>query len=230
MTFLWREWADGSHPGSIDGSHKGPCAVYMKAVSSAITDPGYGVGWFKIWDSGYDNSTSQCRFSPRSLSTGRMTNITTGCTEKLIQNDGFLSVDIPNDIAGGYYLVRPELLALHQADKSPPNPQFYVGCGQIFLQSTGTSIPKDTISIPGYIHAGDPSVNFNIYAPKWPYPMPGPATYEGSPSIKGDAKAVNSLSEVQKEGLVPSDCVLANANCKSVPGNRMLFLQGCCGY
>lgn len=138
-----------------------------------------------------------------------------GCTEKLIQYNGLLSVDIPNDIAGGYYLVRPELLALHQADKSPPNPQFYIGCAQIFLQSTGTAVPEDTVSIPGYVHAGDASVDFNIYTPQWPYPMPGPAPYESSSSINSNAKVVDSSPEVQKEGLVPDGCVLSNANCKS---------------
>lgn len=63
LTFLWREWPDASKSGSIDASHKGPCAVYMKAVDSAITDAGYGAGWFKIWDSGYDFATSQCGFT-----------------------------------------------------------------------------------------------------------------------------------------------------------------------
>jgi hypothetical protein len=150
-----------------------------------------------------------------------------GCTEKLIQNNGFLSVDIPNDIAGGYYLVRPELLALHQADKSPPNPQFYIGCAQIFLQSTGTAVPEDTVSIPGYVHAGDASVDFNIYTPQWPYPMPGPAPYENSSSIIDDAKFVDSSSGVQTEGLVPDGCVLSNANCKLPPNNHVSFLQGC---
>lgn len=61
LTFLFREYADGSEPGAIDISHKGPCAVYMKAVTSAVMDVGYGAGWFKIWESGYDNNTSQCR-------------------------------------------------------------------------------------------------------------------------------------------------------------------------
>jgi hypothetical protein len=61
LSFLWREWADASHPGSIDISHKGPCAVYMKAVSSAVNDPGYGTGWFKIWELGYDNVSAQCK-------------------------------------------------------------------------------------------------------------------------------------------------------------------------
>jgi hypothetical protein len=124
-------------------------------------------------------------------------------------------VNIPNDIAGGYYLVRPELLALHQADKSPPNPQFYIGCAQIFLQSTGTAVPENTVSIPGYVHAGDASVDFNIYTPQWPYPMPGPASYESSSSNKDNAKFVGTSSEVQEEGLVPDGCVLSNANCKS---------------
>lgn len=50
LTFEFRLWPDGSNPGSIDVSHKGPCAVYMKKVDNAITDAGYGNGWFKIWD------------------------------------------------------------------------------------------------------------------------------------------------------------------------------------
>ena len=49
LSFLWREWADGSQPGAIDNSHKGPCSVYMKAVTDAIGDEGVGNGWFKVW-------------------------------------------------------------------------------------------------------------------------------------------------------------------------------------
>jgi Auxiliary Activity family 9 (formerly GH61) len=154
-------------------------------------------------------------FFESTLHTSQLTEDMTGCTEKLIQNNGLLSVDIPNYISGGYYLVRPELLALHQADKSPPNPQFYIGCAQIFLQSNGTAIPRDTVSIPGYVSAGDASVDFNIYTPQWPYPMPGPAPYEGGSRTKGDTKAVALSPQVQKEGLVPNGCILSNANCKS---------------
>jgi hypothetical protein len=189
----------------------------MKPVDSAIMDVGYGAGWFKIWDYGYDSATSQCTFTSSNLSVSRLMKEMTGCTEKLIQNSGLLSVDIPDDISSGYYLVRPELLALHQADKSPSNPQFYIGCAQIFLQSSGTTIPKDTVSIPGYVSAGDASVDFNIYTPQWPYPMPGPAPYEGDSRTKGGAKAVGLSPQVQKEGLVPDGCILSNANCKLPP-------------
>jgi hypothetical protein len=106
-------------------------------------------------------------------------------------------------------LVRPELLALHQADKIPPDPQFYVGCAQIFLQTNGSAVPQDTVRIPGYVDAGDPSVNFNIYNPVWPYPMPGPAPY-----VDGVQRATGEKIMVQLEGLVPTGCVVENANCE----------------
>ena len=64
LTFLFREYADASQAGALDVSHKGPCAVYMKAVASAVADPSYGPGWFKIWESGYDTTTSQCKSCP----------------------------------------------------------------------------------------------------------------------------------------------------------------------
>lgn len=59
LSFEFREYPDAEAPGAIDISHKGPCAVYMKSVSSAIRDAGAGAGWFKLWEEGYDNSTSQ---------------------------------------------------------------------------------------------------------------------------------------------------------------------------
>jgi len=70
LTFQWREYADAPDGGSIDSSHKGPCTVFMKTVESAINDTAIGDGWFKIWEDGYDERTSQW------------------CTEKLIQNGG----------------------------------------------------------------------------------------------------------------------------------------------
>jgi len=208
LTFQFREYADNSYPGALDPSHKGPCAVYMKSVQSAIDDPAVGAGWFKIWDEGYDSKSSKW------------------CTEKLIANDGYLSVNIPVDLAGGYYLVRPELLALHQADKTPPNPQFYVGCAQIFLNSTGAAHPAQTVSIPGYVNINDPSVLFNIYTPKWPYPMPGPKPYVGgsSPAIKVKAAL---RPQTQSEGLLPGNAILTNANWWGVELDSYTTATGC---
>ncbi|APA12997.1 hypothetical protein SS1G_08493 [Sclerotinia sclerotiorum 1980 UF-70] len=214
LSFLFREYADGSKEGAIDPNHKGPCAVYMKRVASAINDTAVGPDWFKIWDEGYDNNTKKW------------------CTEKLIQNNGYLSVNIPSDLAGGYYLARPELLALHQADKTPPNPQFYVGCAQIYLNSAETSVPKATVSIPGYVNISDPSVLYNIWnPPPTPYTMPGPAPYQPgisvTDSITGKKAVKFSAKQTQNEGLLPPDAVLTNANWWGVEVTTYTTEQGC---
>ncbi|KAH6676561.1 glycosyl hydrolase family 61-domain-containing protein [Halenospora varia] len=193
LSFTFRENPDASAPGAIDASHKGPCAVYMKAVSSAINDKGAGDGWFKIFDEGFDKTTSQW------------------CTEKLMANNGILSVQVPSDLAGGYYLVRPELLSLHESDKTPPNPQFYAGCAQIFLTSSGTAVPQDTVKIPGYVSITDPSVLYNIYTPKGDYVTPGPAVYKSGASTKA-AVMQASTAQTQTEGQLPENVVLTNAN------------------
>ncbi|CCU74678.1 CELP0027 Effector like protein [Blumeria hordei DH14] len=167
LGFEYHTYPDRSQEGSIEPSHKGPCAVYMKAVPSASEASGEGEGWFKVWEQGYDSSSKKW------------------CSDNIIDNNGIMNVQLPSDLAGGEYLVRSELLALHEADKSPPNPQFYVGCAQIYLDSQANAAPPPdtTVSIPGHVKISDPSVLFNIYTPSWPYTMPGPRVYSnGIPS------------------------------------------------
>ena len=118
---------------------------------------------------------------------------------------------IPKDLVAGYYLVRPELLALHQADKTPPDPQFYVGCAQIFLSSTGSSTPADTVSIPGYVNMNTPAMTYNIWKVplSLPFPRFGPSVYMGG-SSKRDISVRTTTS--QTIGLKPEGCVMTNAN------------------
>ncbi|KJR88777.1 endoglucanase [Sporothrix schenckii 1099-18] len=222
LTFEFRENPDGSAPGAIDKSHKGPCAVYLRQVSDMASEtPASSTGWFKIYEDGYDNSTDQW------------------CTEKLITTNGLLSVALPSGLPAGAYLVRPELLALHEAQKG--DPQFYVGCAQIFVAGTSSgqllTIPEGhEATIPGHVKAGDPSVTFNIYTPAFPYPMPGPAVFFPMADDASDAKAnaagnnridassSSSCSASSKSNklavaaqhagvaFVPSACLIKNAN------------------
>lgn len=195
LTFNFRDWPDGSQPGSLDKSHMGPCSVYMKKVdNSAADNNAAGPGWFKIFEEDYDNSTGQW------------------CTSKIMANDGKLSVNMPTDLAGGYYLVRPELLALHEADKTPADPQFYVGCAQIFLQSSGTSVPKDTVSIPGYVNMQAPAMTFGVWnTPKqFSFPQFGPSTYKSGSSKRDVEARTNQLKQTM--GLKPANCLMENDN------------------
>ncbi|KAL4978281.1 glycosyl hydrolase family 61-domain-containing protein [Aspergillus desertorum] len=193
LTFEFRDHPDGSQAGSIDESHKGPCAVYMKPVANATSDNNAaGDGWFKIYELDYDSSTSQW------------------CTEKLIANNGLLSVQIPEGLRGGDYLVRTELLALHAAQDSPPDPQFYVGCAQVFLKGAESGDVPEGVTIDASTYDLDiPGLTYNIYAKPLdlPYPSFGPGVYQPNTSITTNAK-VSGTQATQKDGLQPEGCIL----------------------
>ncbi|OAL54403.1 hypothetical protein IQ07DRAFT_500495 [Pyrenochaeta sp. DS3sAY3a] len=189
LTFEIREWANDPSKGAIDRGHYGPCAVYLKKVDSAVNDRAVGDGWFKLFDHGYDASTQRW------------------CTDEIIDNNGLLSVNLPKGLAGGYYLARPEILALHNANKG--DPQFYTGCAQIFLESNGDLGPQETVSIPGHVSSSEPGISFNIYNNKnSEYQIPGPKVANLVPGA-----ATGSTSQTtQTEGLKPADCLVENAN------------------
>ena len=198
LTFEYRAVPDVSTVSggvSIDPSHKGPCAVYMKKVAdSSASNNAAGDGWFKIMEDGYDSVAGKW------------------CTEKLVPNDGHLSATVPSDLAPGYYLVRSELLALHQADKTPPDPQFYVGCAQVFLTSSGSATPPNTVSIPGYVDMNTPAMTYNVWTVplKLPFPDFGPPLYTGSSA--SPKRGVEARAMSQTIGLKPEGCVMENAN------------------
>ncbi|KAI1210995.1 glycoside hydrolase family 61 protein [Annulohypoxylon truncatum] len=197
LSFEWREWADAEQPGAIDISHKGPCAVYAKQVQNMTTDSAAGPGWIKLWDEGYDDTSGKW------------------CTEKLIDNNGLMSIDLPEFLSSGYWLIRPELLALHEADKG--DPQFYTGCAQVYIQNGSPAplnVPAEySVSIPGYVKSTDPGLTFNIYSPKFPYPMPGPKVYQPAESAsKAVLASASSKVSQQSKGVIPSNYLIKNAN------------------
>ncbi|KAF2083575.1 lytic polysaccharide monooxygenase, partial [Saccharata proteae CBS 121410] len=197
LSFEWRAIGDDPSKGAIDPGHYGPCGIYLKKVDSATNDQGVGDGWFKLWDEGYDESTSQW------------------CNQKLGGADDYgvyqhrLSIDLPSGLQGGYYLARPEILALHKAVDNPPDPQFYTGCAQIYLKSDGTKLPQSTVSIPGYVQADDSSVTFNVYDKPLhlPYDTPGPAVAN---LIESGQTGATIGQGSQSEGTLPAKCVMEN--------------------
>jgi len=138
----------------IDPSHHGPCLAYM-----AKSDTGAGAVWFKIFEDGYNRTSRQW------------------CVDKLRANLGKFTVTIPTDIAPGNYLLRGELIALHEGDQLY-GAQPYVGCTEITVGGTGTVDPPGKVAIPGVYTATDPGIHFDIYTGGNPaYPIPGPPVY-----------------------------------------------------
>jgi lytic cellulose monooxygenase (C4-dehydrogenating) len=98
VKLTWRHTLTSTASDVIDASHKGPVMAYMKKVSDAKSDPGYGSGWFKIAEDGFDG--------------------TKWGVDRLIANQGVQTVTIPACIAPGQYLLRGELIALHAASSA----------------------------------------------------------------------------------------------------------------
>jgi hypothetical protein len=193
LTFEFRAWPDARQPGAIDASHLGSAAIYLKQVSNIRTDAAAGPGWFKIYDEGYDASSKKW------------------ATEKLIANDGLLSVNLPSGLPTGYYLARTEIISLQNVtDDAGVDPQPYVNCAQIFVQGQASasplSIPEDKeVSIPGHVTASHPGLTFNIYHDDpltTPYQVVGPAVF--FPSSSTPTTRRRQLSRCQRKSSLAS--------------------------
>lgn len=85
---------------------------------------------------------------------------------------------IPKSLAPGNYLIRHELLALHQAN----TPQFYAECAQIEVTGSGSAQPGDSFlaNIPGYASQSDPGITVDTYGSSaTTYTCPGPKVWTG---------------------------------------------------
>ncbi|KAG6813914.1 hypothetical protein H0H92_005763 [Tricholoma furcatifolium] len=135
--------------------HQGPAAMYLgKAPGSVASWNGSGQHWFKIAEWGV------ATYKPLSFqSLGQVKLVTT----------------IPVNTPPGEYLLRVEHIGLHILP-----PESFVSCAQINVTGGGTGNPPK-VSIPGYIHPNDTSVNIDIYPPLAPtsYICPGPKVWRG---------------------------------------------------
>jgi len=128
---------------------QGPVTVWMYACEGPIAScDGKGKKWFKIDEKGLT-------VQPSSLASNNWG--TSIVVDKLEW-----TLTIPKDLKPGFYLLRHELLALHQSN----TPQFYPECAQIEITGSGTAIPAEEYltSIPGYAKKTDSNINVDIYS------------------------------------------------------------------
>lgn len=158
IAFHWTTWPS---------SHVGPVITYLGKVPSSTdvtkySPTGSDVIWFKIDEGGYSN--------------GKW-----AATDVLSAQNSTWTVTIPSSLAPGQYIVRHEIIALHQA-QTYPGAQSYPDCFQIRVTGSGNKTPSGSylVSFPGAYTATTPGIAFNVYTNFTSYPIPGPAVWTGN--------------------------------------------------
>jgi len=151
VTAVWSQWTHS----------QGPVTVYLYKCAGAFSScDGSGAGWFKIDEKGL--------IAPPLAGTQWGNDIVLRTLK--------WTTTIPSKLADGNYLIRHELLALHQAY----SPQFYPECAQITVVGGGGQSPSGSYltSIPAYASATDPGVRVNTYdSTITSYKVPGPPVW-----------------------------------------------------
>lgn len=175
ITFEWHHNDNSAADDIIDGSHKGPVMTYIAPADSN----GEGNVWLKLAEEG--------------LSNGKW------AVTNLIENRGKHSITLP-DLAAGEYLLRPEIIALHEGNRNA-GAQFYMECVQIKVTSSGSTTLPAGVAIPGAYKADDAGVLFDIYNGATSYPIPGPAVWDGA---SGEAPAAPAPEEPETPAPAPT--------------------------
>ena len=59
-----------------------------------------------------------------------------------------------------------------------PGAQFYMECAQFTVTGSGSTVPSNTVSLPGAYSGSDPGIKINLYYPKVTnYIIPGPRPF-----------------------------------------------------
>jgi hypothetical protein len=71
---------------------------------------------------------------------------------------------IPEATPHGYYFIRIEHMAVHNA-ANYGGCQFFMACGQVQVTGGGSGTPGPLVAFPGAYHSDDPGIWFNDYYP-----------------------------------------------------------------
>ncbi|KEY66401.1 hypothetical protein S7711_05835 [Stachybotrys chartarum IBT 7711] len=165
VTAIWQQWTHS----------QGPVLVWMYRCAGAFSScDGSGAGWFKIDEGGFHGDGVRVFLDSENPSGWDIA--------RLVGSNRQWNSTIPAGLAPGNYLIRHELIALHQAN----SPQFYPECAQIVITGSGTAQPGASYmaAIPGYASQNDANIRVPINDHSIPqtYVVPGPPVYRGTAS------------------------------------------------
>jgi hypothetical protein len=108
------------------------------------------------------------------------------------QGNGWLVV-VPESVAPGFYVLRHEIIALHNAPDEDGGAQNYPFCFNLEVTGSGTETPKGAKPTTFY-KTSDPGIDISIWDRIDKYVIPGPAV------VKGFAPVVQSVVVATGEG------------------------------
>ncbi|KAE8141805.1 glycosyl hydrolase family 61-domain-containing protein [Aspergillus pseudotamarii] len=154
VTIHWSRWFE---------DHRGPVISYLANCNGSCASVNKTrLEFFKIEEAGLlDNSKSPGKWA----------------SDKLMAANNTWTVNIPSDIAAGNYVLRHEIIALHNA-MSDNGAQAYPQCINLKVTGGGTATPKGIPATQFYTPT-DPGILVDIFNNLATYVIPGPALYEG---------------------------------------------------
>lgn len=157
ITFEW--YHDNRGDDIIASSHKGPVITW---IAEYFEDAGASATWTKIAEAGYDSSAK------------------TWATDDLITAKGKADFTLPSNLKAGKYMLRQEIIALHEADTcfataGSRGAQFYPSCVQFEVTGSGTATPDEAFDLTSSYSCDVPGIEFNLYGSFTSYEIPGPA-------------------------------------------------------
>jgi hypothetical protein len=139
VSAIWGQWTHS----------QGPIMVWMYRCAGEFSGcDGSGAGWFKIDEAGF-HGDGKAVFLDTERPSG-------WDIAKLVGGNKQWTSKIPAGLKSGNYLIRHELIALHQANA----PQFYAECAQLVVSGSGTAEPDASFktAIPGYAKQNDANI------------------------------------------------------------------------
>jgi cellulase len=149
LTLDWHHELRNDTDEVIASSHHGPSLIYISP------DPPSESSFVKIWHEGKYSA-------PPFPQVGKWST-----TSNIAKNFGHMNVRIPEGLKAGHYLIRAEMIGLHEGDVSyKANPkrgaQFYPDCVQIEVIGDGGVELPEGVSFPGAYSYEDPGVVHNV--------------------------------------------------------------------
>ncbi|PYH96035.1 glycoside hydrolase [Aspergillus ellipticus CBS 707.79] len=180
ISLQWSTWPDSHHGPVID--HLANCGTSCETVDKTTLE------FFKIDGVGLVDETTVPGIWGDDL---------------LIADNNTWLVEIPSDIAPGYYVLRHELIALHGAG-SEDGAQNYPQCFNLQITGSGTADPSGVLGTELYTST-DPGILVNIYQSLSTYEVPGPTL------IPEAASVVQSSSTITASGTPVTGSATATA-------------------